>query len=49
MPMRVLIVDDHPIGGFGFAVHYYAGEPEIVILEASDAESGERAFVAGTS
>ncbi len=45
MPMRVLIVDDHPIVASGCRA-LLAGEPEIVILEASDAESGERAFVA---
>jgi two-component system invasion response regulator UvrY len=43
--MRVLIVDDHPIVASGCrALH--AGDPDFVILEASDAESGERAFVA---
>jgi two-component system, NarL family, invasion response regulator UvrY len=45
MPMRVLIVDDHPIVASGCRA-LLAGEPEIVILEASDAESGERAFAA---
>jgi DNA-binding NarL/FixJ family response regulator len=45
MPMRVLIVDDHPIVASGCRA-LLAGEPEIVILEASDAENGERAFVA---
>ena len=45
MPMRVLIVDDHPIVASGCRA-LLAGEPEIVILEASDVESGERAFVA---
>src|ERR1700730_16923969 len=43
--MRVLIVDDHPIVASGCRA-LFAGNPEIVILEASDAESGERAFVA---
>jgi DNA-binding NarL/FixJ family response regulator len=43
--MRVLIVDDHPIVTSGFRA-LLAGDTEIVILEASDAESGERAFVA---
>ena len=43
--MRVLIVDDHPIVASGCRA-LLAGEPEIVILEASDAESGERVFVA---
>jgi two-component system, NarL family, invasion response regulator UvrY len=42
--MRVLIVDDHPIVTSGLRA-LLAGNPEIVILEASDAESGERAFV----
>jgi two-component system invasion response regulator UvrY len=43
--MRVLIVDDHPIVASGCRA-LLAGDPEIVILEASDAESGERVFVA---
>ena len=43
--MRVLIVDDHPIVASGCRA-LLAGEPEIVMLEASDAESGERVFVA---
>src|SRR5882762_1320041 len=43
--MRVLIVDDHPIVASGCRA-VLAGEPEIVLLEASDAESGERAFTA---
>jgi DNA-binding NarL/FixJ family response regulator len=43
--MRVLIVDDHPIVTSGFRA-LLAGDSEIVILEASDAESGERTFVA---
>src|SRR5260370_23042912 len=43
--MRVLIVDDHPIVASGCRA-LFAGNPEIVILEASNAESGERAFVA---
>jgi DNA-binding NarL/FixJ family response regulator len=43
--MRVLIVDDHPIVTSGFRA-LLAGDTEIVILEASDAESGERTFVA---
>jgi two-component system invasion response regulator UvrY len=41
--MRVLIVDDHPIVASGCRA-VLAGEPEIVLLEASDAESGERVF-----
>jgi two-component system, NarL family, invasion response regulator UvrY len=43
--MRVLIVDDHPIVASGCRA-VLADEPEIVLLEAADAESGERAFVA---
>jgi len=43
--MRVLIVDDHPIVASGCRA-LLAGDPEIVILEASDAESGERVFLA---
>src|SRR6202790_4270458 len=43
--MRVLIVDDHPIVASGCRA-LFAGNPEIVILEACDAESGERAFAA---
>jgi DNA-binding NarL/FixJ family response regulator len=45
MPMRVLIVDDHPIVASGCRA-LLGGEPEIAILEAADAESGERLFVA---
>jgi two-component system invasion response regulator UvrY len=44
-PMRVLIVDDHPIVTSGFRA-LLADDSEIVILEASDAETGERTFVA---
>ena len=43
--MRVLIVDDHPIVASGCRA-LLAGEAGIVILEASDAESGEKAFLA---
>src|SRR5215831_17968180 len=44
--MRVLIVDDHPIVASGCRA-VLAGEPdEIELLEASDAESGERVFAA---
>src|SRR5437870_9462352 len=43
--MRVLIVDDHPIVASGCRT-VFADEPAIVLLEASDAESGERAFIA---
>lgn len=41
--MRVLIVDDHPIVASGCRA-LLAGESEIVLAEASDAESGERIF-----
>jgi two-component system, NarL family, invasion response regulator UvrY len=43
--MRVLIVDDHPIVASGCRA-LLAGDADIAILEASDAESGEGAFVA---
>jgi len=43
--MRVLIVDDHPIVASGCRT-VLADEPEIVLLEASDAESAERVFMA---
>jgi DNA-binding NarL/FixJ family response regulator len=43
--MRVLIVDDHPIVASGCRA-VLSGEPEIVLLEAADAESGERMFTA---
>ena len=43
--MRVLIVDDHPIVASGCRT-VLADEPEIAILEASDAESAERVFAA---
>src|ERR1700722_4726588 len=42
--MRVLIVDDHPIVASGCRA-LLAGDAGISILEASDAESGERVFV----
>ncbi|MBV9530650.1 MAG: response regulator transcription factor, partial [Bradyrhizobium sp.] len=41
--MRVLIVDDHPIVASGCRA-VLADEGELVLLEASDAESGERVF-----
>src|SRR5882672_2955138 len=44
MPMRVLIVDDHRIVASGCRA-LFGDDPEIVILEAFDAESGERAFL----
>jgi two-component system, NarL family, invasion response regulator UvrY len=43
--MRVLIVDDHPIVASGCRA-LFAGDDDITILEASDAEIGERVFVA---
>jgi two-component system, NarL family, invasion response regulator UvrY len=42
--MRILIVDDHPIVASGCRA-LLAGDRDIVILEASDAESGEGIFV----
>jgi DNA-binding NarL/FixJ family response regulator len=42
--MRVLIVDDHPIVASGCRA-LFADHPEIVLLDACDADSGERAFV----
>lgn len=43
--MRVLIVDDHPIVASGCRA-LFASSDDISILEAADAESGERVFVA---
>ena len=43
--MRILIADDHPIVASGCRT-VLADEPEIVLLEASDAESAERVFMA---
>lgn len=43
--MRILIVDDHPIVASGCRT-VFADDPEISLLDAADAESGERAFVA---
>ena len=43
--MRVLIVDDHPIVASGCRA-LFAGDGDIAILEAPDAESGERLFAA---
>ena len=43
--MRVLIADDHPIVASGCRT-VLADEPDIVILEAPDAETAERIFVA---
>jgi two-component system invasion response regulator UvrY len=44
MPMRILIVDDHPIVASGCRA-LLSGTPGIGILEASDAESGEATFL----
>jgi len=41
--MRVLIADDHPIVASGCRT-VLADEPDVVLLEASDAESAERVF-----
>ena len=43
--MRILIVDDHPIVASGCRA-VLADEGEIALLEAADAESGERVFAA---
>src|ERR1700749_4049335 len=43
--MRVLIVDDHPIVASGCRA-LLAGDAEIPIWEAADAESGEKVFLA---
>jgi two-component system, NarL family, invasion response regulator UvrY len=43
--MRVLIVDDHPIVASGCRA-VLSGESDITLLEAADAESGDRAFTA---
>ena len=43
--MRVLIVDDHPIVASGCRA-LFADDLEVVILEAPDAETGERVFAA---
>ncbi|MCC8960810.1 response regulator transcription factor [Bradyrhizobium sp. Pear76] len=43
--MRILIVDDHPIVASGCRT-VFADDPEITLLEAADAESGELTFVA---
>jgi len=45
MPMRVLIVDDHPIVASG-AVHYSPENPRSSSWKRPTPESGERAFVA---
>ena len=43
--MRILIADDHPIVASGCRT-VLADEPDIIILEAPDAETAERIFVA---
>src|ERR1700674_865177 len=43
-PMRVLIVDDHPIVISGCRA-LLASDPDIVITTAADAETGEASFV----
>jgi two-component system invasion response regulator UvrY len=43
--MRVLIVDDHPIVASGCRA-LFAGDNDVIVLEACDAESGERVFIA---
>jgi two-component system invasion response regulator UvrY len=43
--MRVLIVDDHPIVASGCRA-LFAGDTDIAILEAPDAETGEEMFAA---
>jgi two-component system, NarL family, invasion response regulator UvrY len=43
--MRILIADDHPIVASGCRT-VLADEPDIVLLEAPDAESAERVFLA---
>jgi two-component system, NarL family, invasion response regulator UvrY len=45
MSMRILIVDDHPIVASGCRA-LLAGNKDVAVLEASDADSGEEAFVA---
>jgi hypothetical protein len=42
-PLRVLIVDDHPIIASACRA-MFACDPDVTIIEASDAESGEAAF-----
>src|SRR5207245_1845814 len=44
-PMRVLIVDDHPIVASGCRA-LFADDADVVILEAADAEGGEEVFAA---
>jgi two-component system, NarL family, invasion response regulator UvrY len=44
-PLRVLIVDDHPIIASACRA-MFADDPDVTIIEASDAESGETSFTA---
>jgi two-component system invasion response regulator UvrY len=44
-PMRVLIVDDHPIVASGCRA-LLTGDGDFEVIDAADAESGEAAFVA---
>jgi two-component system, NarL family, invasion response regulator UvrY len=44
-PLRVLIVDDHPIIASACRA-MFAGDSGVTVFEASDAESGEAAFIA---
>jgi two-component system, NarL family, invasion response regulator UvrY len=44
-PLRVLVVDDHPIIASACRA-MFAGDSDVTIIEASDAESGEAAFTA---
>jgi two-component system invasion response regulator UvrY len=43
--MRVLVVDDHPIVASGCRA-LFAGDDDVQVLDAPDAESGERVFAA---
>ncbi|CCD84297.1 putative two-component response regulator, with HTH luxR family [Bradyrhizobium sp. ORS 285] len=43
--MRVLIVDDHPIVASGCRA-LLSADPDVVLIEAADAESGETSFIA---
>jgi two-component system invasion response regulator UvrY len=43
--MRVLVVDDHPIVASGCRA-LFAGDDDVEVLDAADAESGERVFSA---
>ena len=43
--MRVLVVDDHPIVASGCRA-LFAADDDVEVLDAADAESGERVFSA---